>query len=478
MSGGITVNPKIETLGGGNAGYDFEKPYLIKVESDISGSPMISDKREISPDGKRKDTPANEDTYLIYHATVPEKLDSITQHGLMPFEEKMSFPYDPQTKVKLKHIYGVIDPEKAIEHVKNNGVYDSDPALNAKFSKIPVLLELQLPTGWVRNRPEAREKPGGGKTRWEIFEDDLKSSLATSYAGITIPVDNVPPEFIFVKSEKGILPIKEYMKLMTTQDSSLKKAAILMNQEIGIKEMLVKYGIDSDLLKWPSNDWTPKLVYGKIFFTNSGGDLLGIAPLGYTDHVKLFDFFWFRNKLSEKLKAGLPEGLKEMIITNRGKLNSVMGSIAEGNIKGDVLRLLNIVLRDELSKDVAARDYLGSIEAFHNNKKGGIDFTSPSIMTQPINSLQSLVPGPISISPDFDFDKEWALIQQIFNADIQPSVQRLVEFSVAVSGSHAENRRKEDVIGLIADLLRLEEEDNKLASSDPALKGLLGVLEA
>ena len=308
MSGGIVINPKAETVVGGNVGYNPEKSYLIMKEINFSGSPIISDAQKTGINDERKNIPANEDTYLIYHATVPEKLDSIVKYGPIPFEENMSFPYDPKTKIKLSHIYGTIDPKKAVEHVKNNGVHNSDPALNAQFSRIPVILELRLPKDWVRNRPEAQEKQGGSKTRREIFEDDLKSSLAASYAGITIPVDNVPPEFIFVQSEKGILPIKEYIKLITPEITSLKNdmAAVSIEQEIKIKEMLGKYGIDPDLIKWSSDDWTPNLVYGKAFFTKRGEDLIKENE----DHVKLFDFFWYRNKLPEKIKSRLARKFK------------------------------------------------------------------------------------------------------------------------------------------------------------------------
>ena len=108
---------------------------------------------------------------------------------------------------------------------------------------------------------------------------------------------------------------------------------------------------------------------------------------------------------------------------------------------------------------------------------GGIDMRVLPIVTQQINSLQSLVSSPLSLTPNLDLDAEWTQIQQIFNAGIQPSVQRLVEFSAAAASSLAESRRKDDVLGLIADLLRREEEDKKLTPTDPALKGLLSALE-
>ncbi|MDO8748599.1 MAG: hypothetical protein Q7J72_05740 [Candidatus Omnitrophota bacterium] len=232
-----------------------------------------------------------------------------------------------------------------------------------------------------------------------------------------------------------------------------------------IKKMLRDKKIDPFFLD------SPNKLYGKIFFTERGKDLLDDD-----DHKKLFDFLWSRNKLPKELKAGLKKTLKEEIIKNREKLNSVMGSIVEGNIKDEVFILLKMVLKDEFPGDNNAQDYLDSIKAFQN-KKGGIDFAALPIVTQQIKSLQSLSASPLFINPNFNLDAEWAQIQQVFNAGIRPSVQRLVEFSVAAASSPAESRRKEDVIGLIADLLRREEEDKKLTSTDSVLKSLLTALE-
>ncbi|HAH20277.1 MAG: hypothetical protein A2Y00_09455 [Omnitrophica WOR_2 bacterium GWF2_43_52] len=107
---------------------------------------------------------------------------------------------------------------------------------------------------------------------------------------------------------------------------------------------------------------------------------------------------------------------------------------------------------------------------------GGIDFHALPIQTESVVS-SALSPFPGAKAFQGDLDVEWAQIQQVFKAGIRPSVQRLVEFSVACASSPAESRRKEDVIGLIADLLRREEEDKKLILTDLTLKGLLSALE-
>ena len=243
-----------------------------------------------------------------------------------------------------------------------------------------------------------------------------------------------------------------------------KKSQSIPAKPEDIKKMLRGHNIVDALLDYPDK------LYGKIFFDK------GVTPLSDDDHKKLFDFLWSINKLPDKLRLSLPGILKEKIIKNRRKLDSVMGSIVEGSIKDEVFILLKMVLKDEFPGDSNTWDYLDSIEAFQN-KKGGIDFAALPIVTQQIKSLQSLSASPLFINPNLNLDAEWTQIQAVFNAGIRPSVQRLVEFSVTCASSPAESRRKEDVIGLIADFLRREEEAQKLTPTDPALKGLLSALE-
>lgn len=76
-----------------------------------------------------------------------------------------------------------------------------------------------------------------------------------------------------------------------------------------------------------------------------------------------------------------------------------------------------------------------------------------------------------------DLDAEWAQTQSIFNAGIRPSIQRLVEFSAAAASPLADEKI-DAVRGLLADILRREEEAQKLTPTETALKGPLSCLEA
>ena len=114
--------------------------------------------------------------------------------------------------------------------------------------------------------------------------------------------------------------------------------------------------------------------------------------------------------------------------------------------------------------------------------KGGIAFNALPIRTEYVASSAF---GSFSGAKAFqgDLDAEWAQIQQVFNTGIRPSVQRISEYTAAVAGrggtrSAPADEKIDQVRGMLADILRRDEEAQKLASVDPALKGLLSYLEA
>ena len=116
------------------------------------------------------------------------------------------------------------------------------------------------------------------------------------------------------------------------------------------------------------------------------------------------------------------------------------------------------------------------------NDKGGIAFNALPIRTE---AVASSALGPFSGFNAFkgDLDAEWAQIQQVFNAGIRPSIQRLSEYTLAVAGRGgsrtAPTEEKIDgVRGLLADILRREEEDEKLPAAEAALKNLVSALES
>ncbi len=111
------------------------------------------------------------------------------------------------------------------------------------------------------------------------------------------------------------------------------------------------------------------------------------------------------------------------------------------------------------------------------DKPGGIAFNALPVQTESVvSSALGALPGVQAFKGDLD--AEWARIQAVFNAGIRPSAQRLADFAAAGAASPMASQRREDVLGLVAELLRRDEEDKMLAPTDPALKDLLNALES
>ena len=137
--------------------------------------------------------------------------------------------------------------------------------------------------------------------------------------------------------------------------------------------------------------------------------------------------------------------------------------------------LREIMYRWNLSASSAVKDFSSSISSIAENK-GGIAFTALPIQTE---SVASSALGALTGARAFrgDLDVEWVQIQAVFNAGIRPSVQRLSEYTAAASASPLAQDKIDQVRGMLADILRREEEDDKLRLSEPALKKLLSDLE-
>src|SRR3989338_3975189 len=116
-----------------------------------------------------------------------------------------------------------------------------------------------------------------------------------------------------------------------------------------------------------------------------------------------------------------------------------------------------------------------------DNNRGGIAFGALPIQTESAaSSALGSFPGVKAFQGDLE--AEWAQIQQVFNAGIRPSVQRISEYTLAVAGRGGSRTAPTDekidqVRGMLADILRREEEDEKLPATQPAVKKLLSALE-
>ncbi|MBI4972744.1 MAG: endolytic transglycosylase MltG, partial [Candidatus Omnitrophica bacterium] len=111
---------------------------------------------------------------------------------------------------------------------------------------------------------------------------------------------------------------------------------------------------------------------------------------------------------------------------------------------------------------------------------GGIDFRGLPIVTQAMPGLSgdpSLRSGlPAVAVPAVELDKEWQQIQNMVNAGIIPSVERIKDYLQACCQREDAGSQIDKVLSCIADILRLEEE--QVIPTDKALRDLLVLLES
>ena len=117
-----------------------------------------------------------------------------------------------------------------------------------------------------------------------------------------------------------------------------------------------------------------------------------------------------------------------------------------------------------------------------NEELGGIDFRGLPIVTQPMGSsplgiprLRSGLPS-VAVPININLDKEWQEIENMLQAGITPSNQRIKEYLEVSCQTQDCSQRIDKVLSLLADILRLEEE--QVTSTEPALKEFLVLLEA
>ena len=111
------------------------------------------------------------------------------------------------------------------------------------------------------------------------------------------------------------------------------------------------------------------------------------------------------------------------------------------------------------------------------NNLGGVDFNALPIQSEyVVSSALGSFPGVKAFQGDIE--AEWGQIQAVFNAGIRPSIQRMSEYTAAAASSGLSGERIDLVRAMLADILRREEEDERLPPAEPALKNLITALES
>jgi len=114
-----------------------------------------------------------------------------------------------------------------------------------------------------------------------------------------------------------------------------------------------------------------------------------------------------------------------------------------------------------------------SILKDQRDKKGGVDFRALPIITQPLNTPK--INMPLNRLDNFQADPEWIEIQNMVDAGIIPSGQRIKDYLQSCC-QKKENGEISAVLNCIADILRIEEE--RVSATDPEFKDMLILLES
>jgi hypothetical protein len=111
------------------------------------------------------------------------------------------------------------------------------------------------------------------------------------------------------------------------------------------------------------------------------------------------------------------------------------------------------------------------------DKKGGIDFRALPIVNQQINmGMLKLSTADLSRLNNINLDSEWGEIQNMVNAGIIPSNERVKEYVLASCLRQNLSNQMNKVLGCIADIMRMEED--RVVDADVELKDMLVLIEA
>ena len=140
------------------------------------------------------------------------------------------------------------------------------------------------------------------------------------------------------------------------------------------------------------------------------------------------------------------------------------------NAHGESMGVASAKLRDKNTKKKAEDSGI--------NEKGGIDFRALPITAQPMTLAGvggRITPGTINIA-NMDLDKEWQEIENMLNAGIKPSLERIREYLVLSCKDANYQAKIDQVLSGLADILRMEEESS--FKTETELKAILMLLES
>ena len=167
-----------------------------------------------------------------------------------------------------------------------------------------------------------------------------------------------------------------------------------------------------------------------------------------------------------------PEWKGKIELIKEGVVNRI-----ETLSRGATIYTVRLLENSNWSNSEERKDDMAGSPA-QNDAKGGIDFRGLPIVTQPVVPA---MPGPSLRSgsnfKNIDLKESWQQIQNMLKAGIIPSSQRLKEYLQACCSKEIDiDSQIDKVLACIADILRLQEQDDK--PTEQALKEVLVLLES
>ncbi|MDD2703428.1 MAG: hypothetical protein PHC33_05430, partial [Candidatus Omnitrophica bacterium] len=136
-----------------------------------------------------------------------------------------------------------------------------------------------------------------------------------------------------------------------------------------------------------------------------------------------------------------------------------------------------ITVEVDKAQDIANDGGFRNVSETAKDKRGGIDFRSLPITTQPVLAIQPNLQVPLQPKiPLAELDKEWSSIQEMVNKGNIPSGETIKEYVLSCCQKGDISQDMEKVLACIFQILRLEED--YAVACEPGFIQLLSILES
>jgi hypothetical protein len=401
----------------------------------------------------------NPDAKIILNAYIPEK------GGFKRLNEVVEYIGRKDEKIKIYTLPRRESASSAAE--KQTTVPEVEPALNATSNKMstsePNFKELPSEWNWVR----------------EKLIRDIQSEDFSSFYGLDSQ-NNFYRVYHGTIREKLYLISKEDMKAFSEVDDKEPRIFVTVSPTMALSHVINN---------GPHDTLRKKRVISETYINPEPVLLIIKVPKN-----------WLSSHPDSKRKIQLADWIKKTngITEEKDSRLSAFLRALEGNVKllkngrevsdfgfefpTDIIPSEFIFVLDPLTKqEMPLQEYIKNNSSINTSSsvfdKGGIDLRALPIVTQPMPAMPGVnLSAPPLSQHNINLDTEWQEIQNILNAGIIPSCERIKEYLEASCKSQDCSQRIDNALSCLADILRLEED--RVASTEPVLKELLVLLES